>query len=244
MRPIFDGMKSRILRLLLRNADPRPQKKVRDYYIEKRYNETDVDIIDASTEWYGDFAMKFLSSALGDAEVYRLVDLGCGQGTTISKLDKLCVSFKKYVGIDLFVSDVQRRIESRDDRVKFWEGDIEKGTEIVAPTKIGKTVFLTVNALCYLPKLKNFLTIGPHSPARMGDDLVIVEPYPSIFWESWFSGISIHLRYPSEVSRTFELGGWELREVRKIYLFQIGGFHLWPVAFGLHLVGRGVSRSK
>jgi SAM-dependent methyltransferase len=220
------------------------QDTVRDYYSKQRYNEAAVDIIDASTDWYGSFAMQFVADALGRGGTDRFVELGCGQGRTISALDSLSIAFKQYIGIDLFVSKTQWELAARDKRVKFVEGDIEPELKKIEPAVDKRTAFLSVNALCYLHRLDGLLAGNLGSPAILGDDLIIVEPYPSIYWESWFDGISIYLRYPSQIWRHVEKHGWELREIRKLYLFQIGNFHFWPVSIGLHFECGNRSKGK
>ncbi|WP_131664972.1 hypothetical protein [Tritonibacter mobilis] len=178
--------------------------------------------------------MSFVSDTLGGLELDRLVEMGCGQGKITTLLDSTLGNVKRYIGIDLYISKLQWQLSAQDTRIEFLEGCVEQKIDEVGRSGAGTSSFLSVNFLCYLDSLDKFLTVNGGSIASSGEDLLIIEPFPSIFWETWFDGIFIQLRSPSEMRRFFEDRGWKLCEVRKLYLFQIFGLNFWPVSYGLH----------
>ena len=229
------GIKSRILKLIGFNGGMNSPERVREYYATTRYDEQSVDIIAASTDWYRDFAMSFALGAFAEQRSYRIIELGCGQGKTVSALESMCIELKGYFGIDLFISEAQHSFSLRNDKIEFLEGRLEELFHHIEQAPEEKTGVLSINALCYLVRLGDLMSDARPLPVRAGDSLILVEPFPSIFWESWFNGISIKLRHPKELSSHFEQCGWELKEVRKLYLFKIGRFYVWPVSYGLHM---------
>jgi SAM-dependent methyltransferase len=232
---IWEGCKSRILSKRSLSGNVTDHTKIFDFFRNERYNEKNQSIIDTATSWYFKFAIDLIIFVLKDRNAINIVDLGCGQGKVFIELTNIGVILGKYIGIDLFISEQQRNLEKHDTNVKFIQGDAGK-TLSELPNNFAETsVLVAINALCYNHNIENFVnSIGNDDVVRgKWSDFVVVEPYPSIFWENFFDGIHVHLRSPRTMCEYFTRGGWELRQARKIYLFKVGDHYFWPVAYGL-----------
>jgi hypothetical protein len=85
------------------------------------------------------------------------------------------------------------------------------------------------NALCYLRSPEIVLKRAV-SLLEAGGFLVLIEPLPSLFWETYFSGIHLNLRPRGALRPVLEGLGMTFVGDHLLYAFRVAGQHLWPIA--------------
>lgn len=225
------GLFSRLKRATFSNQQDNDRKRVAEFYEKNRYVEGEEEIIDAAAGWYSEFAFQALpNSAIGGSISAELWDLGCGQSTLLEWLASKGISVESYVGIDVYISQRQRKMQDANRR--FLEFDMrEDFAHLIAKAN---RIIVAVNSLCYIKNLKEVGAINhTYKNSNTSEKLFVAEPYPSIYWETHFSGIDIFLRYPQRIATELSCIGWNVVEVRKLYLYKFIGIYLFPIAYSV-----------
>ena len=128
------------------------------------------------------------------ASLGRVVDLGCGRAPIHALLREENVRMTSYLGIDAAIED---RVLGGHDRV--IRGDVLSGR-----TRVHRCdTLIAVNLLCFCPDLGAIPLLS--GSART---LLIVEPYPSLFWERHVCGIALTGRRPQALAEALGKHGW------------------------------------
>ena len=234
---LWVGFLSRFSPIFHRIGRRQDTQRVSSYYRAQRYNEADVDILDTSTSWFAKFSFQFLRDTLSHQFFHSVVEIGSGQLKTVHELEKIDCQFDHYTGIDLYISDGEISKAGMDRRIELIQGDARQELSDVLSRYRDSCLIISINSLCYVDELDFLKIYDPGTSIAPCDELngalFLIEPFPSIYWESWFDNIRIFLRYPKYIINNLSTSYWDVVEIRMLYLFKIGSIFVWPITYGI-----------
>ncbi|GHS97385.1 hypothetical protein FACS1894139_04020 [Planctomycetales bacterium] len=152
-----------------------------------------------------------------------IFDIGCGEGTLVQWLTSKNVSFKRYIGLDFAAIP-----ESKIGNVEFLLDDaVNVGTHY---EQTDNQITFMVNAACYF---ENNIFENILCSFRRGDEIVIIEPSPNIFWDAHFNGVKPVYRKIAEVERILDSNGFSvLSDVQDYWVKTKRAFFI-PLSYGI-----------
>jgi hypothetical protein len=218
MREIPVSLKSRIIRPFFK-ADTR---KVRSFFATYRRRPEEVAITDFSTGHFSNVLLNEIRT-LRDPPFELCIDLGCGS----SNLRQICSQpvWNRYIGTDLLIDEAMPA-SSSDVLV---EHDLSVGLPRLPETE--STLLVAVNVLCYMENIAPLMSdIAKRSGRR---SVLILEPHPSILWESAFHGFRLFYRSYGELLSHFARNSKTITRT-KVNL-GVPGFRGWTASNLLHI---------
>lgn len=225
-RSVIDGLTSRAKSTVSRPAVSSAEA-VRLFYEIARGNEPDHDIIDMSQGTY----RGFLDLLPEDVSTYlnpraRVLDLGCGNLSFLHHLNNRSVPPLDYYGVDILPpSDTAAKILR--PRWVFQQGDMGL---IKLECPFAPNLVLACNSFCYLED-PNPLIRQAANALTDGGSFVLIEPVPSLFWETYFSGVHLHLRKRGAHNAIMAERRLVHRGDYVLYALRFGDRPVWPVAY-------------
>jgi SAM-dependent methyltransferase len=155
----------------------------------------------------------------------RILDIGCGDLVLLRKLTSDYSRPETYFGVDL-LPPVTANVEAMAPS-GFVEGDV---CHVKLPEGLKVNLVFSSNTLCYVPDLLPLMAnIGPC--LSDGGYWIVIEPFPSLFWETYFEGITLELRRPESLGAKLREGGWTEIGRSILFLRKIGPIGVWPVSY-------------
>ena len=152
-----------------------------------------------------------------------IVDLGCGNGSFYFWLKKQNIYVKEYYGIDFAFENV---VLSKDALIRNIS--ISEYFEATIPS--GSIYFLS-NSLCYISD-EIFQSILLKLTTE--DKIILIDPYPNLFWDSHFNGIKPTYRTINDVYKLFEEYNFIISKCSIDYVINIKNIHLSPISYCLY----------
>lgn len=160
---------------------------------------------------------------LGNLYNKNILDLGCGLCSLYNWLRSSNVDFKQYIGIDFAIRG--GALSSQDFCVSDNVNNLDK--YFIGQKKI---IFLT-NVVCYLNN-KQFVDIL--RKCNPEDELIIVEPSPSIFWDAHFNNIKPVYRKVGIIKDTLVEEHFDVLGSTQDYVLKLGQHYIFPLSYCLH----------
>lgn len=151
-----------------------------------------------------------------------IIDLGCGNGSFYFWLKNNNISIKQYCGIDFAFENTVLT-----DSATIKNISINDYLEDIAHENV---IYIMSNSLCYIPDVI-FQTIL--STMKINDKIIIIEPYPNLFWDSHFDGIKPYYRKPKGVITLLENSGLQIYSCSVDYIFEIKNIYLSPISYSI-----------
>lgn len=196
---------------------------VKAFFDRHRGDQPDPLVFDGSRSGYYDQ----LLLVMPQKPAVRYIDLGCGSGGLFAFLRARGILFEKYIGVDF--SPTPGQPVSRPDST-IRNASIEQ--EELLKDLVPGTHIIMINSVCYLESVFN-LPILQAAAHCQDAALLVVEPYPGIFWDRQFEGIRPRYRHPDQLVREASTLGWVPSHFVIFYLIGIGPLFLWPLAYSL-----------
>jgi SAM-dependent methyltransferase len=221
IRQVKDGIRSRIVGRA--KVMPLSQRdNVAKFFGHARGNEVGHDIVDLNSFAYKSMLERLIYDDLFDGK--RVLDLGCGSAPILRFMSDHSIKPLRYVGVDLTTDNVVAPIDLAQ-RSKFINSDV---CNIEFEYIDEAEVIVAFNLLCYLERIDELLKLIKSKP---GVVLLLAEPSPSIYWESYFSGVHVYLRSKSALRNALVSSGWRPVLGVQTYLFQVAGCSFWQLAW-------------
>lgn len=150
------------------------------------------------------------------------LDFCSGDGNLFNWMQKRNLPFKEYIGIDFSVDN--KRIATN--------ANIFKNNIITFDTSnYENAIGFIINGLCYLnnKELKTFL-----GNINNVDKLIIIDPLPGIFWDSFFENIKLYYRSQRKIRRIMKEQGYILKFSAIDYTIKIGELYIQKLSCGYH----------
>ena len=180
---------------------------IQNFFERNYYKKCDGLIFDGNTNGYLDKAKDLIARSYRDV----VFDLGCGDsGNLYLWLTKNAIEFRFYIGIDFSI-----RGKTIDQKARLINGDIRKCNVCRKPDRTAMIVLS--NSLCYLSdsEFSEVLKIF-----ESGDEILVIEPEPNLFWDAHFAGIKPIYRKHEEVIKKLEACGFEIKALSVDYLLK------------------------
>jgi hypothetical protein len=191
------------------------------YWIEK-----DEFIFDGSNDYlYYNQITKNISKQYFKNQV--IIDFGCGNGSFYFWLRSSNIPITKYIGIDFAYKDTILSDEAEIRNVSF-----SKYLENPFAGNVNSVAILS-NTLCYISD-EIFQSILSKSVPN--DKIIIIEPYPNLFWDKHFNGIKPFYRTEKQVIKLLEDNGFVVKTCSIDYAINIKNIHLNPISYCLYVV--------
>lgn len=194
--------------------------RVRSFFQQRSKENNFVDFTESTTEWYltGLDGMFLRTSVLSKKPT--VIDFGCGRGGLLKKLRAFEKDFD-YIGIDFDEVAVEEcREKFENPNTKFLKGDASSidltGLKCIDAKKEDCTIVFLINFLPYIEDLDHFLS---HLKKMGPTHVVIIDPYPSPFWEDVFGGFRIYIRKPKMISLRMEILGFQKIHSEQLSIF-------------------------
>lgn len=199
------------------------QEAIRNFFQNHREKEPDPFVFDGSTDGY----CQQIIPILPDSMANQYMDLGCGSAKLYDFLNSRLIPFRKYVGVD-FAPTSSQSIYRLDFEIINTTIQDESIVELALPG----THLVFINSICYQDRLDKILLLQ-HAARSRENSLIIVEPFPGIFWDKHFSGIRPKYRSMPELIGELENMGWRLQKQAIFYLFKLGPLWIWPLTYAV-----------
>jgi|GEM_PF-3814368 len=211
-----------ILTLPFFKEDPNGIQKL---FSNNYWGEKDEFIFDGSSEnsYYNQITKNI---SLENFKNQAIIDLGCGNGSFYFWLIAN-IPITKYIGIDFAYKDRILSDEAEIRNVSFSEYLKNPFAENV------NSVYILSNTLCYISD-ETFQSIL--SKSTPNDTIVIIEPYPNLFWDKHFNGIKPFYRTEKQVIKSLEDSGFVVKTCSIDYAINIKNTHLNPISYCLYAV--------
>lgn len=149
----------------------------------------------------------------------RVLDIGCGNGNLFQFLESKGARPLDYIGIDFAHPSVDLAENANITKIAVREYEIKSSCN---PT----TIFI-INTLCYLD---DSVTKSILESTHGNFEIVIIEPIPSIFWDSHFDGVRLYYRNPNDVVKMLIKANWAIKAVSIDYGIRVLDKHLFPLS--------------
>lgn len=148
-----------------------------------------------------------------------VLDLGCGDGSFYFWLKHKQIQVKKYIGIDFAHEET-----TLDEYAYICNKDI---TTIETKEYI-VSLIISVNIFCYLDNSSIDLLLRSKTGISK---LIIIDPFPGIFWDAQFDGIKLFYRSPRKLIKILNSYGWVVQGISIDYGIKIKDFFLFPLSY-------------
>lgn len=199
------------------------RESVKAFFDRHRGDQPDPLVFDGSRSGYYDQLLQVMPQQ----SAVRYIDLGCGTGGLCAFLRARSISFETYIGVD-FSPIVGELFHGDDAIIRNASLDGEDLLEYLVPA----THVVMINSICYQDTILEIPILRAASRCKDAA-LLVVEPYPGLFWDTQFEGIRPRYRYPDQLMREASTLGWIPSRLVIFYLIKIGPLFLWPLAYSL-----------
>lgn len=215
LRQFVAGVASRIKR----GPERLNPENVRRFFERHRNTNPDPLVFDGATSGYYEQLFPLLAN---DSSIMYL-DLGCGVGNLRNFLIENKFSFARYVGVDFAGSST--KFESGSTVI-----DADIRSQALASYVTDRTHVICVNSLCYQDNL-SAITVLRHAATYPDNRLLVVEPYPGIYWDESFYGVRPCYRTPEQLGRDLLPIGWSIEATYIYHLLRFGAKYIWPLSY-------------
>lgn len=177
------------------------------FFEKNYYNKKDELVFDGSNGSYFDKLIALISKDYRDL----ILDLGCGKDAAFySWAINKGISFRTYIGIDFSVKNIfiDERAEIANDNLIVFD-KYRKNSE--------SAMIVLSNSLCYLSN-REFLKVL--KCIRQGDEIVIIDPEPNLFWDAHFCGIKPVYRKHEEITELLRSNGFTVEGITTDYFLK------------------------
>ena len=199
-----------------------PKKGATERYFSKVYNNIMKDslIFDGSNSGYYSKLEPILKNI--DLQDKTIIDFCCGKGTLLHWLTYNVKPYNKYIGVDLACDSKRITNNARMERKDVLSYKVNN---------LEESILFIINGLCYLSNneyrmlIKNVCDIN---------DIFIIEPIPSLFWDACFDRIILHYRKKHSLEKMFKRHGFFLQSYVTDYAIKIGECYFCPLSCAYH----------
>ncbi len=190
-------------------------------YWSSIYSNTKKDkfIFDGNITGYFDSLLDFIKF-IPYIEIRPIVDLCSGHGTLYTWFKCHNISHGSYVGIDFSIPNT-----------KLSENALLINKDIINHIAQINDIVIIINGLCYLNNLQYKQVIDNICSSN---DLIIIEPVPSIFWDAQFNNIILYYRSSKQIHIDLENRGYKCQYESIDYLFKIFGTYIFGLKYTLY----------
>lgn len=202
----------------------KPHRDGIQVFFEKNYYiKPDGLVFDGSTQGYYSkikktFNIKNLSSC-------NIIDLGCGQGKLYNWLNEEGVANFNYIGLDFAIRDVKI-----SDNSSLINDNLDNIGDYINDSKY--MVFMC-NTLCYITDAKFNKILHE---LKTGDELIIIDPSPNLFWDAHFNGVKPIYRKIDEIFLFLSRGSFKVSNATQDYFIKAGNRFIFPISYCIHAV--------
>ena len=221
------GSKSRILRQLIVSLWSfitlpfmRPRLDATQLYFKKIYSGYNDDLLFDGKDYRYLHQIECVYN-IDNLTARKVLDFGAGDGVLYRWLCSCNTIPKEYKGLDFANTNRNLGKNSSLINVNISEYEFEEDS-------LESTTSFMINVLCYIND-KSFRNIIGAS--KTGQEFVIIDPVPGIFWDAHFDGIKLFYRKPSKVFRVLGESGWEIHNISFDYGVKIFNKHLFPLSY-------------
>jgi len=192
---------------------------VQQFFKDNYKGKKDEFIFDGSSEnsYYDQITKNITTEKLKNQII---VDLGCGNGSFYFWLKNNDIAIKQYCGIDFAY---ENSILSDKALIK----NISISDYFENPIFENVVCFLS-NSLCYISETV-FQSVL--SKLKTNDKIIIIEPYPHLFWDSHFNGIKPHYRKPKQVFKLLADNNLVIKFCSVDSVLKIKNFYISPISY-------------
>lgn len=199
------------------------QEAIRDFFRKHRAAEPDPFVFDGALDGYCQQIIPILPASIAN----QYLDLGCGDARLYEFLTKRSIPFHKYIGVDFALDS-----ELMCSRPDFQLVDAKMQDRALVDLLASDTHLIFINSICYQERLDEIPVLSQAAKC-CGNSLIILEPFPGLFWDRHFSGIKPNYRNPCELKMEMISMGWRPQKEAIFYLLKIGSKWIWPLTYGL-----------
>jgi len=152
-----------------------------------------------------------------------IFDIGCGNGNLLKWFMNQSISFEKYIGID-FAIKISTEIKNAD----FILDDVANISKYLQGFK--SRIFFLSNVACYL---NDELFIGILNSLKIGDEIVIIDPSPNIFWDAHFKGIKPIYRKINKMKEILISNHFVIINDIQDYALRTKKYFFFPLSYGI-----------
>lgn len=223
---IFLALVSRVRAPLARTPSG-GSNSVETFYRNARGREEEYEIVDLSRGPY----RQLLANLTRCVPVYlhssaKILDLGCGDLHLLHHLERSAALPFSYWGVDILAPSTKAR-RLLGSSYGFETLDLE--TTAFTPPFVPNLIFSS-NALCYVRQHDAVLKRAAQLVEKDGF-VVLIEPLPSLFWETYFSGVHLTLRRRGALRPIMEGAGMTYVGDHLLYAFRVANWWFWPVSY-------------
>ena len=195
---------------------------VREFFYANYCDKPDGLIFDGTTSGYFSKIEVLVDLAILDKQV--IFDIGCGDGALLKWIKGKNVRFKKYIGIDFAYIPTVTIVDT-----EFILDDAFNVSKHFKPYQ--KQISFMTNSACYfdIDLLDKILY-----SFRKGDELIITEPSPNIFWDAHFKGVKPIYRNLNKLRGILQASDFEILEEVQDYAVKLGNKYLFPLSYCIH----------
>ncbi len=191
-------------------------------FFQSHYKQVDQLVCDGNTNG---FLSQLNELGLFNVKTSHILDLGCGNGSLYRYIKDIGVDIPQYTGLDFAVSG--KRLDSR---AIICNIDL-RNSQAVNLLANENTIF-AINTFCYLESLSN-IPVLKSSGRKTNNYLLVVDPWPGLFWERHFNGIWPTYRSPEKLIKEMSEIGWKPNQQVNYYLVRLFGKFFFPLSYGL-----------
>ncbi|MFH2065652.1 MAG: hypothetical protein ABIK15_10685 [Pseudomonadota bacterium] len=192
----------------------------KDFFINHYFHQQDPYVFDGSSDKY----FNQLQPAINDINSFgNIIDLGCGKFKLLTFLKKNSFKYESYIGFDFACPE-----EAISEKEKTYRLDF-RSEKCQYVTKNESTVF-AINTFCYIKNIKDIYLLNKANKL-IAKRLIVLEPWPGLFWDRHFDGIWPTYRKPDLLAKNLAEIGWHREGQYNYYLFKICGKYLIPMSY-------------
>lgn len=151
-----------------------------------------------------------------------IIDLGSGTASFYEWLLDNGARGIKYIGVDFALES--RRLDYRSEIIS---GDLKN----IDLTEIERPLVMISNVLCYL-NTDSVRQVFNKLP--INTDILILEPYPCLFWDAHFAGIKLNYRKPKKICTILETVGYEISSINVSHGIRLFDHLICPISYVLY----------
>lgn len=163
--------------------------------------------------------------------IENIIDLGCGEAALYYFCKKRKIKFSKYIGIDFAIPD-----KIIDHDASIHHADFTDNTTVRHLTS--QSILFAINTFCYINKIAEIQALDTTKDNSVAQ-LLVLEPWPGIFWDRHFDGIWPNYRTPQELRESLFEIGWEPISQINFYYSCLFGVYVMPLSYAMTFKKRG-----